>query len=269
MTKKLIHTLLILVAFHINAFAQTPKSYTLTHIVNKTIDKGEYVDDKRIDKKDKISTGNLIYISSPKNDSIAFYEFNDSPVSEKKVPNICALAKNQNSLLLTYKNESYSTKLKITFNNNEKTVLIGDKDVFYLNDSYYKYIQKSIGDNLNIPDLIDFLEDFLAGYALEDLKYKSMKYLESDSYKKLLEFINSNNYQVFIFGHSCGISDRTLLNTLFEHKNCNSIKPYYRQKDNGSDNYSEMIRNISRNFTDKASMRDKVVNKKYTNALFR
>lgn len=98
---------------------------------------------------------------------------------------------------------------------------------------------------------------------------KSMKYLESDSYKRLLEFINSNNYQVFIFGHSCGISDRTLLNTLFEHKNCSSIKPYYRKKDDGTDNYSEMIRNISRNFTDKASMRDKVVNKKYTEALFR
>jgi hypothetical protein len=116
-------------------------------------------------------------------------------------------------------------------------------------------------------------KDYLEIENLNDNEYlqniKSMKYLESDSYKKLLEFINSNNYQVFIFGHSCGISDRTLLNTLFEHKNCSSIKPYYRQKDDGSDNYSEMIRNISRNFTDKASMRDKVVNKKYTDALFR
>ncbi|MEC3874356.1 AbiH family protein [Chryseobacterium salviniae] len=116
-------------------------------------------------------------------------------------------------------------------------------------------------------------KDYLEIENLNDNEYlqniKSMKYLESDSYKKLLEFINSNNYQVFIFGHSCGISDRTLLNTLFEHKNCNSIKPYYRLKDDGKDNYSEMIRNISRNFTDKASMRDKVVNKEYTNALFR
>ncbi|MPS71837.1 MAG: hypothetical protein E2590_01655 [Chryseobacterium sp.] len=115
--------------------------------------------------------------------------------------------------------------------------------------------------------------DYLEIENLNDNKYlqniKSMKYLESDSYKRLLEFINSNNYQVFIFGHSCGISDRTLLNTLFEHKNCSSIKPYYRQKNDGTDNYSEMIRNISRNFTDKASMRDKVVNKKYTDALFR
>ncbi|MBB6330346.1 hypothetical protein HNP24_001296 [Chryseobacterium sediminis] len=116
-------------------------------------------------------------------------------------------------------------------------------------------------------------KDYLEIEDLDDNEYlqniKSMKYLESDSYKRLLEFINSNNYQVFIFGHSCGISDRTLLNTLFEHKNCSSVKPYYRQKNDGTDNYSEMIRNISRNFTDKASMRDKVVNKKFTEALFK
>lgn len=116
-------------------------------------------------------------------------------------------------------------------------------------------------------------KDYLEIENLNDNQYlqniKSMKYLESDSYKRLLDFINSNNYQVFIFGHSCGISDRTLLNTLFEHKNCSSVKPYYRQKNDGTDNYSEMIRNISRNFTDKASMRDKVVNKKFTEALFK
>lgn len=116
-------------------------------------------------------------------------------------------------------------------------------------------------------------KDYLEIENLNDNEYlqniKSMKYLESDSYKRLLDFINSNNYQVFIFGHSCGISDRTLLNTLFEHKNCSSVKPYYRKKDDGTDNYSEMIRNISRNFTDKASMRDKVVNKKFTEALFK
>ncbi|MDP9956852.1 hypothetical protein J2X97_002511 [Epilithonimonas hungarica] len=98
---------------------------------------------------------------------------------------------------------------------------------------------------------------------------KSIKYLESDSYKKLLEFINSDEYQILIFGHSCGISDRTLLNTLFEHKNCCSIKPYYREKPDGSDNYSDIIRNISRNFTNKATMRDRVVNKVYTEAIFK
>lgn len=54
---------------------------------------------------------------------------------------------------------------------------------------------------------------------------------------------------------------RTLLNTLFEHENCVSIKSFYYQKDEEHDNYSEITQNISRNFTNMQSFRDKVVNK--------
>ena len=61
-------------------------------------------------------------------------------------------------------------------------------------------------------------------------------------------------------GHSCGNSDRTLLNTLFEHENCASVKVFYHQIEGVKDNYSDLIRNISRNFNDKARMRDIVVN---------
>ena len=64
-------------------------------------------------------------------------------------------------------------------------------------------------------------------------------------------------------GHSCGNSDRKLLNTLFEHRNCISVKVYYHQREDGTDDYSQLIRNLSRNFNDKAAMRDKVVNKEY------
>jgi len=96
---------------------------------------------------------------------------------------------------------------------------------------------------------------------------KSIKYLESDNYRKVLEFIESAPFQVMIMGHSCGNSDRTLLNTLFEHKNCISIKPYYHQKADGSDNYLDIIQNISRNFTDMKLMRDRVVNKTYCEPL--
>jgi hypothetical protein len=62
-------------------------------------------------------------------------------------------------------------------------------------------------------------------------------------------------------GHSCGISDRTLLNTIFEHKNCSSIKIFYHKMEDGTDNYSDVARNISRNFTNKPLMRKRVVNK--------
>ena len=96
---------------------------------------------------------------------------------------------------------------------------------------------------------------------------KSIRYLESSNYRKLLQFIESAPYQVYIMGHSCGNSDRTLLNTLFEHKNCVSIKPYYYQKTDGTDNYMEIVQNICRNFTDMKLMRDRVVNKTFCEPL--
>lgn len=110
--------------------------------------------------------------------------------------------------------------------------------------------------------------------AIEDLddndyleNIKSIKYLETDNYRKLLEFAESDKFQICIFGHSCGNSDRTLLNTLFEHDNCVSIKPYYNINDKKEDNYSQITRNISRNFKSKAKMRERVVNKTYTETL--
>ncbi|MCM1219228.1 MAG: bacteriophage abortive infection AbiH family protein [Lachnospiraceae bacterium] len=115
-------------------------------------------------------------------------------------------------------------------------------------DDDYKRIEK-LQDN-------DFLENI-----------KSVHYHETDSYRRVLNFIESDAYQVITMGHSCGNSDRTLLNTLFEHPNCISVKVFYHQLGDGTDNYSDLIRNISRNFNDKAAMRDKVVNKKYCSPL--
>ena len=92
---------------------------------------------------------------------------------------------------------------------------------------------------------------------------KSIKYIEEDNYRNLLNFIKSDIFQVFIMGHSCGNSDRTLLHTIFEHENCISIKPFYYKwgEKEGEDTYSEITRNIYRNFKDKTLFRDRVVNK--------
>ena len=90
---------------------------------------------------------------------------------------------------------------------------------------------------------------------------KSVKYLETRHYHDMLEFLMSAPFQVLIMGHSCGNSDRTLLNTVFEHENCVSIKPFYHKWDDGTDNYLELVQNISRNFTNMRLFRDRVVNK--------
>ncbi|MCR4965686.1 MAG: bacteriophage abortive infection AbiH family protein [Bacteroidales bacterium] len=90
---------------------------------------------------------------------------------------------------------------------------------------------------------------------------KSFRYLDASNYRKMLAFIESDSFQVCTMGHSCGVTDRTLLSTLFEHKNCVSIKPFYYKKDDGTDNYRDLIQNIARNMSDPHLMRDRVVRK--------
>lgn len=139
----------------------------------------------------------------------------------------------------------------------------------------FNHIHGTIDVQNKNPMIFGFGDEISRDYntieELNDNRYleniKSINYLESDNYKRLLEFINSDNFQIFILGHSCGISDRTLLNTMFEHDNCTSIKVFYHKKKNGTDNYSDLVRNISRNFGNKAKMRDRVVNKKYCQPL--
>lgn len=113
------------------------------------------------------------------------------------------------------------------------------------------------GDELDkdFKEIEDMSDNELLKYA------KSVRYLETGNYRDFLRFIEADLFQVFIMGHSCGNSDRTLLHTVFEHKNCVSIKPFYHKKEDGSDNYLELVQNISRNFNDKELLRDRVVNK--------
>lgn len=113
------------------------------------------------------------------------------------------------------------------------------------------------GDELD--DDYERIERLQNNDFLENIK--SIRYHKTRNYRKLLEFVALVPYQVFIMGHSCGNSDRTLLNTLFEHDNCLSIKVFYRQYEDGTDNYIDMIKNISRNFNNKPNMRDIVVNR--------
>lgn len=90
--------------------------------------------------------------------------------------------------------------------------------------------------------------------------FKSFSYLENDRYHNLLNYIDSNPYQIVVMGHSLGLSDRILLKTIMEDNNCKSIKVYYH-KDEKGDNYRDIIQNLSRHFTDNTVMRKKVVNK--------
>lgn len=92
---------------------------------------------------------------------------------------------------------------------------------------------------------------------------KSSAYLKTRNYYDLLRFIESGAYIVEILGHSCGLSDRTLLKAIFEHENCTYIQIYYHQL-NEKDNFNDLDLNISRHFDDKILLRKKVANKTFS-----
>ncbi|SFB00175.1 Bacteriophage abortive infection AbiH [Flavobacterium swingsii] len=122
--------------------------------------------------------------------------------------------------------------------------------------------------NFGFGDEMD--EDYKMIENIDDNEYlnnfKSFQYLNTNNYKSLLDLIDADKFQVYLMGHSCGLSDRTLLNTIFEHSNCRSIKVFYHEtKDKEGnvikDNYTDIIQNISRHFNKKKMMREKIVNK--------
>lgn len=130
-------------------------------------------------------------------------------------------------------------------NNEENPIIFGFGDEM---DDDYNEIEK-----INNNEFLNYI--------------KSINYLRTDNYKKLLRFIEADIFQVFIMGHSCGNSDRTMLNTIFEHDNCGSIKVFYYKPSEDSDDYIEKIQNISRSFSSKIKMRDRIVNKKFSTSL--
>ena len=87
-------------------------------------------------------------------------------------------------------------------------------------------------------------------------KIKSFQYPRTNNYHRLLNFIDGEEFDVFIIGHSCGISDRTLLKTIFEHDNCLAIQNFHYK---GEPEDFEKRMEISRHFSDKIMMRLRVL----------
>ena len=154
----------------------------------------------------------------------------------------------------------------------------------FLNFNYTNLISSYIESNhltsntfINIHGVLDNPGSIIFGYGDEiDAYYeeienlnnneflkhiKSFDYLKTDNYGSLINFIKSGlDYKVVILGHSCGISDRVLLNTIFESENCKEIKIYYYAWEGGND-FTEKTQNISRHFhkDKKEKMREKIV----------
>jgi hypothetical protein len=113
----------------------------------------------------------------------------------------------------------------------------------YGDNTHHKYLELEQANNT------DYLRNI-----------KTMSYPLTSNYNTLMYFLNSGkinseseiehnpNFEVLIYGHSCGLSDRILLKTIFEHKNCKDIHVAYH---NDKNDYFHKTIEISRHFTKK------------------
>lgn len=90
---------------------------------------------------------------------------------------------------------------------------------------------------------------------------KSYQYLQTPNYRNLLHFLNSGHYQVFVMGHSCGLSDRTMFKEIFEHDHCKSIRLFHYNQD-----FHDKVINVSKHFSNKGHMRKLIVDYQATDA---
>lgn len=160
-----------------------------------------------------------------------------------------------------YKNTS-ARPVKIHFLNFNYTSTIGEYIDIEATKAFCKinYIHGKLGDKKN---------PIIFGYGDEmDTYYEKIERLNSNTFLKNIKsfgYFRTSNYQDFsslidyrdarfevhLMGHSCGLSDRILLNSIFEHPNCVSIRIYYHQKTETENDFFEKTQAISRHFTAK------------------
>lgn len=155
----------------------------------------------------------------------------------------------------------------LSFNYTNTAELYANCNYLHLENLQLNYIHGQ-ASKIHAPLIFGFGDELDSKYGdLELAKIndyfnfiKSFGYLKTKNLHSLLRFVSSGKYQIFILGHSCGLSDRTMLNMLFKHDNCQSIKIYYHQDAQGNNNFTELTQEISRHFKNKEMLREKVVN---------
>lgn len=170
-------------------------------------------------------------------------------------------------LILDQKDEENVNTLFLNFNYTSSIELYKDS---LQNSSFSEinYIHGKLKDESN-PIIFGYGDEMDTYYEkIEQLNnnefiknIKSFDYLRTKNYQNFSRFIDSYSFDVYIMGHSCGLSDRILLNSIFEHDNCEKIKIFYYQKTKDENDFFEKTQEISRHFRpiNKGRMRNKIV----------
>jgi hypothetical protein len=137
---------------------------------------------------------------------------------------------------------SYSSLIS-NLKNAENTLILN----FNYTDTVSKY--DAVNPSLRLVNIHGELKNegnpIIFGFAADDSQSRDligkdnkeyMRNIKKHCYKrtknqnKLIDYLEKiEKIDVLIFGHSCGISDKLILNQIFNHKNINSIRIFYHE----------------------------------------
>ncbi|MFH1119392.1 MAG: AbiH family protein [Bacteroidota bacterium] len=172
-------------------------------------------------------------ISNKLNFITSGYEFEN--MVKRSGNNLLVLNFNYTSVINLYEEELSNAKSHQIINIHGNLVDANNPIIFGYGDEMDPYYEK--------------IENLKSNEFLNNIK--SFGYFKTSNYQDFLRFINNGEFEVFIMGHSCGISDRILLNSIFENEKCTGIKIYYYKKSETENDYFVKTQEISRHFSPK------------------
>lgn len=149
-----------------------------------------------------------------------------------------------------------NSKDEILFLSFNYTQSLEELKKYYISDNSIKI--NHIHGSLNNPDSIIFgfgdegdkdyneLKDGRSEELLENIK--RFHYSLDNKYDELGQFLDSDIYEVWIVGHSCSVSDRTILLEIVQNNNCNSIKIFHYDTQNPKKEYRQKSTQIMKFF---------------------
>jgi hypothetical protein len=154
---------------------------------------------------------------------------------------------------------TFSQYFNSLFNQNGDHISLGEENVNYIHGELNKRVIFGYGDDNNEEyirmknsGINEFLENF-----------KTFGYLHDSKYREMVDYISGiDNYEVYVLGHSLGVTDKTLLKEIMDTDKCLNIHLFKRSDIDESSKISDMTKlhfNLSRILEHDRSSRNKII----------
>lgn len=113
------------------------------------------------------------------------------------------------------------------------------------------------------PVLMGYGDDLTSEFQIikDSGIYEAMLYIKpnhfskNENFSEILSYCDSQNFEVFVVGHSLGMTDHHILSTIFEHQNCKSISLFHK---GSREDFMKRSIALSNHLTDRRNLQRKI-----------